>query len=158
HKDGLRFYRYNRLGARLENFLIRTSMKDIRKTPDTKKFIPTSSKISGAKRSGVSPAVSLIRYGEAWKIAPLIFIGKLTQSDMSRLADTMLLAVAVIGIFGFRSVPLRFFLVMIVLAQIAFSLAFHDVDRYFMFCSWALLLGLSLFLYNFVNAVNREKR
>jgi len=144
YKHGLRFYRYNRL--------TRKPFGEVLKGQNRK-----AETISGKRRTGVEPAVSLIRYGEAWKIAPLIFIGKLTQSDMTRLADTLLLAAAIIGIFGFKSVPLRFFLIIVALAQIGFSFAFHDVDRYFMFCSWALLLGLSVFLYNAVAAINREK-
>ena len=144
HEHGLRFFRYNRLGDRPRGNILKGQRGK-------------AEHISGKKRSAVTAAVSSIRYGEAWKVAPLIFIGKLTQSDMTRLSDTLLLAVALVGMFGFRSVALRFFLIMVALAQMGFSFAFHDVDRYFMFCSWALLLGLSLFICNFVGAVNRHK-
>lgn len=141
-KHGLRFFRYNRISSQIVG-LVRNKTK-------------------GAKTSGGDPTnndrplIVPIHDGSDWKIAPLLLIAKLTQGPTAHLNDVLLLGAAIVGMFGFKSLPLRFFLVMTALAQLGFSFAFHDVDRYFMFCSWALLLGLSLFVLNIFAAINRS--
>ncbi len=115
---------------------------------------PIWDKLIGKPAAGVlEKNTQLIRYGEGWKVAPLVLLAKFTQNDLSKAADTLFLVASIIGVFCFRSRPLQFFLCMAILAQLCFSFLVHDINRYFMFCSWAHLLGLSMFVLASSNAI-----
>jgi hypothetical protein len=134
YRDGIRFFRYTR-GA---------DPVDWERWIDGKKADGGS--ISGERVSRVTPELEAIRYGEAWKFSPLILLAKLTQKEITFFADLLLLGAGVVGVVLFKNGSLRILLLGLILAQLGFSTAVHAVNRYFMFCDFALLLGLAHFL------------
>jgi hypothetical protein len=90
--------------------------------------------------------LQLNRYGEGWKVAPLLMLAKFTQKDIGRLADWALLVFGFVGLFLLKSRPLLVFMLLVILAELAFTTSIHAINRYFMFCNIATLLGLSLFI------------
>jgi hypothetical protein len=87
-----------------------------------------------------------IRYSEAWKVSPLVLNAKITQGDMTRLTDLVLLVLAFAGMLSVRYRGFAVFLILCALAQIVFASFVHGINRYFMFCSTALLIGLAISL------------
>lgn len=102
--------------------------------------------ISGEEVFGLYPERQSIRYDDAWKISPLIFLAKVTQGDITRLVDVVLMFVALLGLFLTRYRGLAVFLLLCWLAQLFFSFGIHAINRYFMFCNVSLLIGLSFTL------------
>ncbi len=107
--------------------------------------------ISGEEVFGLHPERQSIRYDDAWKISPLIFLAKATQGDITRLVDIILLFAALLGLLLTRHRGLAVFLVLCWLAQIFFSSGIHGINRYYMFCSVALLIGLSTIISRIVH-------
>jgi hypothetical protein len=142
YNHGLRFYRYTYGGDSSDVW-----------EPWLGDGFRESRVISGEEVFGLSPEREAIRYDEAWKVSPLILLAKITQSDMTRLADLVLLMLAFIGMIGMRHRGLGAFLVFCALAQIVFAFGIHGINRYFMFCSVALLLGLAYTLCQIVKVI-----
>ncbi|MGH8491035.1 MAG: hypothetical protein ACREXS_19755 [Gammaproteobacteria bacterium] len=132
YNHGLKFFRYSYGGDVWNKWLSDGVRKPI--------------VVSGQTVRDLKPERNAIRYGEAWKISPLGLLAKLTQKDITFLADLLLLSGAIAGLFLIRSRPLMIFMILTVLAELVFSSLVHGINRYFMFCGIALLLGLSLIL------------
>lgn len=140
YRDGIRFYRYT-VGpsGRLQMWLEDGSRGN--------------TSISGERVRQWAGERDAIRYGEAWKVSPLIFLAKLTLRDLTLIHDMALIVLALIGIFATRNRALIVFLLGVVAVQFAFSIGIHSMTRYFLFCSYALLVGLAVFGVNFVRVI-----
>lgn len=132
YSDGIKLFRYT-LGFREENF---------------RRFL-----------DGIYTDEELreIRFGEGWKISPLVQLAKFTQNDISRFIDWILYGLGIVGLFIIRSRPLLMFMLLVCLAEVSFSILIHSLNRYFMFCSIAPLFGLSLFISRFLDVIFKRQ-
>ena len=142
YNHGLKFFRYTYGGYQNE---LKPWLKDGYKK---------SLVISGTKVIGVHKERESIRYDQAWKISPLVFIAKITQKDITKIIDLALLCIAIIGLFGIRNKGLQFFCFSCVLVQIGASSLVHALNRYFMFIDIILLLGISIAIVNLIQVIS----
>jgi hypothetical protein len=154
YNHGLRFFRYTVRDSAWEPWL-----EDGFKASED--GVIESELISGEEVFKLTQERKAIRYGEAWKVSPLILNAKITQGDMTRLTDLVLLVFAFAGMLSTRYRGFAVFLILCALAQIVFASFVHGINRYFMFCSTALLIGLAIFLYRiglliFINKNNNQ--
>jgi hypothetical protein len=136
HLHGLKFYRYTFGGSkdRVWDEWLADGFKE-------------SKVVSGIEIYGLERERNAIRYDTAWKISPILFFAKITQSDVTFLNDLVLLGMSFIGLLLLPYRGLKFLLLACILSQILFSSGIHGINRYFMFSDTALLIGLAFFLH-----------
>lgn len=134
YEHGLKFYRYTYAG---DNY------------PFDKKWIYSNrldENVWGRTNNDISLEQSSIRFDTAWKLSSTLLLAKLTQIDISRLADVFLIILALVGLKLSKNRGLAIFFIICFLTQIGFGSLIHGVNRYFMFCSFALIYGLAIFI------------
>lgn len=93
-----------------------------------------------------SRQLEMIRFGEMWKIAPLVLLAKLEEHDMTRMVDLLLIIIALAGIGLLRRADLLVLLYGLVAAKVVFRMWIHSLERYMMFTNVALIIGLAVFV------------
>jgi hypothetical protein len=90
----------------------------------------------------VDKDIYLSRRNRGWKVAPLVLATRLTQQDLGRIGDVILLAIGIIGILYLRRTELVVFLLLLVAAKLSTQIGIHAPNRYLMYSNVAPILGL----------------
>lgn len=102
--------------------------------------------ISGSEVYALHHERRLIRYGKMWKVAPIVWLTKLTQGELTFGMDVALILLGLIGIALIRRVDMAVALFGLVAAHYTFNTWIHSMSRYMIFNDVAILIGLGVFV------------